>query len=211
MAITWTTIKRDFTRHRRKAMVLGGLTLVMAGLIVKAYFDLNPESASGAVPIANLAVAADSNSAESSADADTDTRLNQSKELWRTLRTAKGAKANEAFTFVASLYQIDPSRRPGMPVTSAITPLSAPQVDGDLVERQRQDAIHDRARRELIVRTTIMGTAMTKPQAIVNQQVLSVGDPIKGFTITAIRGREVDFSVDGVITTISMNNDSHGP
>ena len=210
MAFNWTTIKRDFARHRRKAMLLGVLTLVMAGLIAKAYFDLNPESASAAVQVANLSGTLNSSSSDSATDVDTDARINQSKELWRTLRDAKGAKADVAFTFQTSLYQLDPSRRSVTPTPGAtqITPVSV--VDIDLVERQRQDGIREKARRELTVRTTIMGTANSKPQAIVNQRVVTVGEPIDGFTVTAIRGREVEFTMDGVTVTISMNNDSHG-
>jgi len=40
--------------------------------------------------------------------------------------------------------------------------------------------------------------------AIVNQQLLAVGQQILGFTITAIRAREVEFSKEGVSVVVAM-------
>jgi hypothetical protein len=200
MALSLDKIKRDFARHRRKSAILGVLTLVMVGLFVKAYFEIRPPAAS-----ASVVAATDSSPSAASSD-DTvispEERLRQSRELWKVLREKRGVDASIAFCFEPSYFPVDPSHR-----SDDSRPLpDAGRVAANTEEMQRMErerAIREEAR-GLVVKSTVVGNATSRPVAVVNEHILTVGDVISGFTITAIQAREVDFKKDGITLAVKM-------
>ena len=75
-----------------------------------------------------------------------------------------------------------------------------PLVDTAALKASR---IREQARL-LVVKTTALGNGTSKPMAIVNQQLLTVGQEILGFELSAIRPREVEFVKDGVTVVVKM-------
>lgn len=200
------TFKRDLARHRHKAAVLGVLFAVMVFMGVRAVFQMQPQRAS-AITITETdgaSAPAVSNAAEASE------RIRLSKELWRRLWEKGGVSGKDAFTFEATYYPPDPTRPMVTPLTpepeTRQQPVARPD-DGEIVRR----ALMLRLREQLVelkVQSTTVSTG--KPWAIVNGQLVSVGDQVKGFEISAIRPREVDFTKEGVTSVVKMPDDFRG-
>jgi hypothetical protein len=214
MSLALRKIQRDFIKHRKKAALLALLFAVMLGLTIKAYFDIHPTAATaqtiGENPLAGTAT--NSAAPDGATAAEADERIRQSKELWRVLREVRGVPATVAFAFDSTCFTPEPSRQvtaqPTAPVVAAVeTPLVI--VDTGKAQKAHLDEL-ERLTRSLKVRSTIMSSADNKPRAIVNQQLLTIGDSILGFEITAIRAREVDFTRDGVTFAVKMPDDQRG-
>jgi hypothetical protein len=192
--------KRDVTQHRGKAAVLGILFVTMTALIVRAVIELHPHTA-----VAGTLTAAKTETKPSEAAA-TGTnivaRMQESKNLWNRLKEVKANAADpkNAFTFDPSYYpppavvEAPPSVMPDVKATPA-TP-----VDESAIRIAR---VRDQAR-NLVVKSTAVGNGTMEPMAIINQQLLTVGQKIMGFEISAIRAREVEFVKDGVTTVVRM-------
>ncbi len=60
----------------------------------------------------------------------------------------------------------------------------------------------------LIVRSTVVGNGNSRPVAVINDQILTVGDRISGFEIVSIRAREVEFKKDGITLAVKMAADT---
>src|SRR4051812_9481124 len=104
MGFGFEKVKRDFARHRSKAVVLGVLAVVMVVMIVKAYFELaGPRDAAAEGIVENKVEETVQVSA-----ADTEQRMRHSRELWKTLRESRGIDSSVAFTFDSSFYPPDP-------------------------------------------------------------------------------------------------------
>ena len=86
-------------------------------------------------------------------------------------------------------------------------PVKAKPDDGEADKRALAAKIRQQAN-ELHVQSTTVGNG--KPWAIVNQQLVSLGDVVKGFEITAIRSREVEVKKEGVTTAVKMPDDPRG-
>jgi hypothetical protein len=137
--------------------------------------------------------------------AEAEARIQESKKLWRRLKEVKATAvdAQTAFKFDASYYPPPMVSEVSRPVNvSAAVPEArpVPVVDEAAAKANR---IREQAR-GLVVKSTAVGNGNLGPMAIVNQQVLTVGQKIMGFEITAIRAREVDFVKEGVTTVVKM-------
>ena len=202
MALGVERIKRDFTRHKKKAWVLGALVVIMFVFIWRAVVELSP-AAVMAGDMGTPAVMPDHNDAVSAAEPPESPR--QSRELWNTLKETGGLDATVAFTFDPSYYT---NNRPASvlpsPRQQAIEP-AAPANSAEADRRSRQLQIAAQAQ-ALIIRSTVVGAPGTRPVAVINGSVLSVGDQIQGFEITGIRGREVEFKKDGLPFIIRMKD-----
>ena len=55
-----------------------------------------------------------------------------------------------------------------------------------------------------MLKSTMVGEGITQPAAIINQKLLTVGQEISGFTLTAIRSREVDVVKEGQTEVVKM-------
>jgi hypothetical protein len=201
-------IKSDFTRHRKKAMVLAGLAVVMCAFIAKAYFDMAPRNAS-----------ADASAATASpnhADAvmprvvENEENARQSRLLWKTLREKRGIGPDLAFTFVYEHFNRDPNRKQE-PAPDRSDLNQAPKIIINTDEMRRKELENKvlAASRNLVVRSTVVGVA--RPVAVISDQtqaasdrILAVGDHLNGFKITAIRAREVEFEKDGITVAVEM-------
>jgi len=196
--------KRDILKHRGRAAVLGVLTVVMAVTGVKAVIDLQPKTVSGST----LALPAVVIPTASLSGEQTKERMIQSQYLWQTLREVRpGAiEASVAFAF-------DPSRYPAPVMPMALVspeprrvepdPVPvAPAVDPEAIKMQHIKELL----RQLVVQSTAVGSgANAQPMAIVNQQLLTIGQEILGFKITAIRAREVEFVYQGSSVVLKMS------
>jgi hypothetical protein len=205
-------IKRDFAKHKGKAGVLAVLAVVMLGFIAKAAFDMSPRTAAAE---GTPATAAPTTEIPTSTP-DSEARLRQSKELWTKLREVRGTSPALAFTFDNSkeVFPLHPNRKVAVPAPEKTEPIDTtpkqPVSDAESKALEHRNKVLA-ASRELIVRSTVVG-AGTKPVAIVNDQILSVGDRIKGFEVIAIRalplsrggGSEVVFQKDKVTIAIEM-------
>jgi hypothetical protein len=192
--------KRDITKHRGKAAVLGILFVTMTALTVRAVFELRPHAAVAS----NLATAKTEPKPSAAAAPGTNAaaRMQESKNLWNRLKEVKAnaADAKTAFTFDPSYYP-PPAVVDATPsVTPDVKPAPAAPVDEATIRAAR---IREQAR-SLVVKSTAVGNGTMEPMAIVNQQLLTVGQKIMGFEISAIRAREVEFTKDGVTTVVRM-------
>ncbi|HVS71182.1 MAG TPA: hypothetical protein VHQ47_08005 [Phycisphaerae bacterium] len=207
MAVSFESLKRELGRNRKRTSVLAALTVVMGALILRAYLQMSARPAA-ASPIAQPAAmpedAADAEAGVPAADADK--RLALSKSLWSVLRQVRGADAATAFKFDPSYFPRDPSRPAPAPVDAVPDPAphaaARPLDDDETVRRARMAAVREQAK-DLVVRSTVVNTG-SKPVAVVNDRIMSVGDTIDGFVITAIRAREVEFKKDDVTLPIKM-------
>jgi hypothetical protein len=209
MGFSLDQIKRDFVKHRKKTAILGVLASVMVLMFIKAGLEMRPRSAEGE-PIAGAVNVAGEAPAEGTGEAvlNADERLKQSRELWRLMREKRGLEASLAFTFEPSYFPMDPSRRYVAEPDRVTTP-EAPHaaVNSEEIERAaRTREIREQAR-GLIVRSTVVGNGASKPVAVINEHILTIGESISGFTITAIQAREVDFKKDGVTLAVKMADD----
>jgi hypothetical protein len=199
-------IKSDFARHKKKAAVLGVLSVVMVGFIVKAYFDLMPKEASAS---GGAGVIIENQASEVSGH-DAELRLRQSRELWKTLREERGAAPAVAFTFDASYYPVDPKHPPIVEPDRADPVVQRGPVNSEEADkRARLNLVREQAR-VLIVRSTVVGSGNSKPVAVVNERILSTGDHIQGFEIVSIKAREVEFKKDGITLAVKMAEDTRG-
>jgi hypothetical protein len=199
--------KRDIARHRGRAAVLGVLAVTFAVFMVKGVVDLKRGPAMP-VPTANgkpaEAVRPTLNSAESEA------RVNESRKLWRQLREVKStaASAAVAFAFDSSLYPAplpDPTRRVAAAPVPEAEPLRVGPTPEQALLASREKAIREQAR-QLVVKTIAIGNDTTPSMAIVNSQLMVVGQSINGFELTAIRPRECEFVKETVTSVIPMAN-----
>lgn len=195
--------KRDILRHKGRTAVLGVLFVAMVLFSVRAVIQLQPKAATAAVPFNPHA-----QPVNPVASADTEAKLKESQDLWKRLREVKpGATPSAvAFTFDPMFYpQPVEVRKPATPVTPevvAVTPAPpiVPVVNAEEIRNQR---IREESR-SLVLKSTLVGEGITKPQAIINQKLLGVGQEILGFTITAIRAREVELVKERAIVVIKM-------
>ncbi len=214
MTLSLDQIKGQFARNRGKSLVLSALTVVMVVFIVKAVLDMHPRSASASDP--SPVAAENLVKAESPTQVtETEDRIRESQRLWQTLREQRGLAPAVAFTFDPSYFSLEPSRRAALAAeagskteTIVDRTSSVPGVVNEEAERRnRIAAIRDQAR-DLVVRSTVVGSS--KPIAVVNERLMSVGDHVSGFEITAIRAREVEFKKDGITVAVTMADKSRG-
>ena len=97
--------KRDLTKHRGKAAVLGILFVTMTAMTVRAIVQMRPHTA-----VANSALPVDSTETKPSGGtamgANAAARLQESRNLWDRLKEVKAnaAEAKTAFNFDPSYY-----------------------------------------------------------------------------------------------------------
>jgi hypothetical protein len=204
--------KRDIAKHRGRAVILGILFVTMIAMSIRAALELRgPRTAvaSGTTPAAmgnlpHLMPASDLDAGNAQA------KIEQSRQMWSQLRTVSTAGMNDksAFAFDGAFYPapvpiVDLSKPTPGPEVAIKTP--APQVATPAVEdaNLRLNRVRDQAR-ALVVKSTAVGNGTTEPMAIVNQQLVTVGQKILGFEVTAIRSREVEFVKEGVTVVGKM-------
>ena len=143
---------------------------------------------------------------------DAEERIRQSRELWKVLRDTRGGLGAEtAFTFDPTFFPADPNQ----PVhvepqhVETVDHLVAPVApNNEELERAAHiSSIREQAR-QLVVHSTVVGNGRSQSIAVVNEHILTVGDRISGFEITAIRAREVEFKKDGITLAVKMADDS---
>ena len=200
--------KRDMTKHRGKAVVLGILFVTMVTMGIRAVVQLRPRAAEAVVaPVAAPTPTSKSDTKDSAAGADAEARIQESKDLWFRLREIKptATEMKAAFTFDASYYPLPTAPVEITPaVTESEAPIARPAPTPVVDEATaRANRIREQAR-ALIVKSTAAGHGSIQPMAIVNQELLKVGQTILGFEITAIRAREVEFVKEGVTTVVKM-------
>ncbi len=196
-------VSRKARKQRQRAAILSCLTVAMGLLFLRAYLQMAAKPATAA-PLTDSA--ADGASTPETGSESADARLALSRELWKRLRKVGGAAPAAVFTFDRAYYPLDPNRPRPVPVESPqATAVQTPQLpvyDEAAARRAHMAAVHDQAR-NLVVRSTFVNTG-AHPVAVVNDRILSVGDRIDGFEITAIRAREVEFRKEDVTLTSKM-------
>ncbi|HVT80075.1 MAG TPA: hypothetical protein VHM90_05410 [Phycisphaerae bacterium] len=194
--------KRDIGRHRGRSAVLGVLFVAMVLFSVRAFLQLSAKPA-----VASLSTPFQPATVNPVASADTQVRLQESQELWAKLREKKPNAADSmvAFKFDSSFYPApvvpELPKQPNIAPTPDPVRVAQPSLpDPALLKRQR---IHEQARL-LVLKSTMVGEGITQPAAIINQRLLTVGQEISGFTLTAIRSREVDVEKEGQTEVVKM-------
>jgi hypothetical protein len=199
----WSNFKRDITKHRSKAAILGILFVTMVAMGIRAAVVLRPRTvaASGAIPTLPLQPPV-AGTQDQLTPAEAQARIQQSKLLWHTLREVKASAtpADAAFSFDAIYYPappqiVEPVKPPVIvgPTLPVVNPIPAPIIES---ATSRANRIREQGR-ALIVKSTAVGDGTTEPMAIVNQQLVTVGQTILGFEVIAIRSREVEFRKEG--------------
>jgi hypothetical protein len=200
-------IKSDFSRHRKQAMILGALAVVMVAFIGKAYFEMSPHSASAAP---DTVTASPNPEAMQAKAAEAEESARQSKILWQTLREKRGLSSELAFTFDPSFFNLNPNRKVASSLDHhEIVEQPKPAINEREAELARRKANILAGSHNLVVRSTVVGNG--RPVAVINDmtqaasdRILGVGDQINGFKITAIRAREVEFEKDGITVAVEM-------
>jgi len=211
MALDVNKIKKNFARNKRRWMLIVTLSLVLAGLSVKAYMDMKPRSASAQTSSAGAANAKVTGIGGRAVKApltaaQVDAKIEQSYKLWQTLRVERGVPVKAAFQFVPMYYSPDPTPRAAAARNAAAdAPMCEISSTPVLVEGSRESNVRQAAKK-LIVNSTIVGSGKTRPVAVVNGKILTVGDRIDKFEIVNIKAREVVFKLDGVTVTVEMAN-----
>jgi len=192
--------KRDIARNRGRSAVLGVLFVAMVLFSVRAFLQLSAKPVAASV----LAPAFLPVTATPVSNADTLARVKESQELWQKLREKRTTAPNTAVAF-----RFDPSFYPA-PVVSEVPKktTAAPEPertvptipDPNAAKRAR---IHEQAR-SLVVKSTMVGEGIAQPAAIINQKLLTIGQEINGFSITAIRAREVEVVKEGQTEIVKM-------
>jgi hypothetical protein len=195
-------LRRDLTRHRGKAAVLGILFATMIGMSARAFLELRPHAAAANVPTAD---ASKPLSSASDSGVDADQRMRESQELWKRLKEVKATASNaqSAFAFDAAYYPpplVTEVRPVILPAVSETRPALTVITDDTTAKANR---IREQAR-GLVVKSTVVGDGSMAPMAIINQQLVTVGQQIQGFEVSAIRAREVVFVKEGVTTVVRM-------
>jgi len=200
--------KRDILKHRGRSAVLGTLFVILVALSIKAVFEVQIRPVNASVVSTNASVPNAKTGepvTDSTTVAEAQERMNQSSLLWQTLQHVSPNAMNPetTFTFNASLYTlVAPVETPKNPTpvdAQPVKPAPTPAIDTEAIKAAR---IREQAR-ALVLKTTAVAPD-TKPMAIVNQQLLTVGQEILGFEITAIRAREVEFNKDGISVVVKM-------
>ena len=126
------------------------------------------------------------------------------------MNPSAAVNASVAFAFDPSYYPapalppapaIDPAHQI-VPEQAKPTPV-APVIDPEAQKLQR---IREQAKQLVVQTITLGGGPNNQPMAIVNQQLLTIGQEILGFEITAIRAREVEFVKEGVPAVSKMSD-----
>jgi hypothetical protein len=195
-------LTRDLTKHRGKAALLGTLFVTMLTLSIRAFLELHPAAAAANAPASEPATISPKAGVTG---ADADERIRESKELWRRLKEVKqtAVSAREAFTFDCGYYPppaVAEVKSAAAPEPREIKVAAAPPIDEQAVKANR---IREQAR-ALVVKSTAIGDGTMEPMAIVNQQLVTVGQKIQDFEVSAIRAREVVFVKEGVTTVVRM-------
>lgn len=205
-------LTRDFAKHRLKAGVLGALVVVLVIFVVRAVVELRSSMAATIPPPVGLAKpGSGGGEALVPEHTDADARMKESGMLWEKLRgvTPTAAPAAAAFTFDASFYP-PPLVQPQdlHPQAPAVIEDSKPVQATPLKDTAAAKAARVLTQAQgLVVQSTAVGNANTQPVAIVNQQLVTVGQEIMGFEVVAIRSREVEFRKEGITTTRKMPDD----
>jgi hypothetical protein len=209
MAFGLAKLKQDFAKHKAKAAVLSTLSLVMAVLVIKGLFEMMPQSAAAGATPGSVATTLPE-SALAAIPTDTEERVRQGQQLWRLLRERRGISPGLAFTFESSYFIPDPNRK-SVPAAEVDPRIGPPQVastrpaTSEEAERQRKIATINLEAEALKIRSTVVGA---RPVAIINNQILSVGDRILQFEVLAIHAREVEFRKDDVTLAVKMVGDA---
>ena len=211
--------KRDMRKNRGKATVLGVLFVGMVGMSVRAFFQLQPQAADGAV-IPSAVDAADKTLAGSAASFEG--RKKDSEQMWHHLRdVSPTALAIEStFAFDKSAYpELPDLNRPTAVVKVASTQSASSQPTNTMAENaaaraketKRIKDIVEEARTKLSVKGTIVSGGGTEPVTLVNQKYLRVGEVVNEFEIIAIRENEVEFQKEGVTVIVTMSDRPNKP
>jgi hypothetical protein len=196
--------KRDIARHRGRSAVLAVLFLAFVAASVKMVFELRPATAETAArPTTPAKVDADA--AIPVSHGEVESRLERSKRLWSQLRDVKpmALQPSVAFAFDARHYPTppEPVRKPAVQEPEPVKAAPPMPVIDRVAEREK--VIRDQAR-NLVLKTTALGNGGSRPMAIVNQQLLTIGQEMQGYELTAIRAREVEFVKEGVTVVVKM-------
>jgi hypothetical protein len=195
-------LKRDLTQHRGKAVVLGILFAAMVTMSMRAFLELRPKAAVAALPTADAV----KSPLSTGSGAQADEQMRESQELWKRLKEVKASAtgAHAAFTFDPASYP-PPLVTEVKPVAAPLEFTPAPPVPTVMSDDRTAQANRVREQaRALVVKSTAVGNGTMEPMAIVNQQLMTVGQKILGFEVSAIRAREVVFVKDGVTTVVRM-------
>jgi len=204
-------IKRDFARHQKKAGILAVLAVILLAFIAKAFFDM-----SGSRPAAaETATGSPNTDVHAALAMDSEEHMAQSRELWKLLKKQnKDAMTPDvAFSFEHSYYNENPNRKIALAPEHVAPVDNTPKIPVTNAEAEaaKRKALITAQTRDLVVRSTVVGSGISKPVAVINDlsvtsgdRILAVGDYIKGFEITAIRAREVEFKKDGITLAVEM-------
>ena len=203
--------KRDIAKHRGRAAVLAVLFVTMVAMGIKAFFELHQPVAVAAMATPDVKPAQPRplvNSAEAEA------RISESKKLWHVLREVKtgAAKAEASFAFDPAYYPppaVDPKRVAVAPPVEAepAKPAPVPAVDLAALQAQQHARRIQEEGRQLVIKTIAIGNESTPSMAIVNQRLMTVGQWIDGFQLTAIRPRECEFLKDSETVVRRLSED----
>lgn len=180
-----------------KGIALGVLSLVLVLLVVRATLGGSPKKAD-----ARLAPVGDAKSTTTAivltdnAAQELERSAAQSAALWKTLRAQRGISAHAAFRFDSAYYTVDPSKQNRNETSGKQIPNKSEMKTTDALS---MPVVPDMP--SLTLQSTATGA---HPTAVINSQILQIGDVIQGCKVVSIRAREVTVKKDGQTYTLEM-------
>ncbi len=181
-----------------KAVVLGLLMLVLMGLVIKTVLKAGPSDVQARLAPAGNTSAEPGKTTENSAR-ELEQEAGVSAELWKTLRTKRGMSSENAFCFDGSYYMTDPAKAAKAEITPRQIPAKSETKTADARDKRVDESLFAAS---LVLQSTAVGA---EPTAIINSQFVKCGDTIQGYTVDAIRAREVILKKGGQLLTLEMS------
>ena len=213
MGFSIDKIKQEFAQNKKRAGILVVLSLVLVGFAIKAYFEMSPSSAAAATVVP----AADPNAVPAAnGEAPRCPPRKPTREL--AIQRIVEDPAHEAWDHARGrlhFFSQDITAGSNRVIASAMS-LIPPRKwwRSTAIPAKRAARIAVLANK-LVVTSTVVGSGNSRPVAIVNGNIVTVGDWISEFQVTSIKSREVEFKMDGVTFVAKMDelkvaNDVHG-
>lgn len=196
MNVSFDNMMIQLKNSPAKSVTLGALLLVLVILVVRVFLLGSPKNAQARLAPpgqpAPAAIHTDTASQELERAAE------QSSALWKTLRTRRGIAAQSTFKFDSSYYTAIATKNSRVETSGKQIVNKSDTKTADANNNRRDPAAETSS---LILQSTATGT---RPTAVINSQIVQDGDRIQGFTVVAIRAREVLLKKDGQTYTLEM-------
>jgi hypothetical protein len=194
MPLSVAQLTQHFAQKPGRSALLGCLALTLVVLMGRALVKTRPAAA---LPNPEATVASVSTPVDGLSPDELSRRLENSSELWKVLHQVRGMPANSVFKLSPHYYE---SANPEPAPAAAPAVVQVQRVDPNIQAQVQRRAV-EAAAAELQLRSVVLAQ---DPVAVINAQMVRVGDVIGGFKIIAIQARQVVVEKDGTSVVLNM-------